>query len=409
MPKKLPISFADLLTGVTKVHQEAAAKPGAQRWGPVREALKSATTHSEMAQKASDLGVFGKTEKGEPVRASLVEPVQWGSRMRAEPITGNVGSREAFHLVLHPESMRPDVGTGGGGFNRGSNPFPDFKAFAVYPEDPHTFENLYGPQTKAMDKRLGKEYYKPGSSGYPQVFKIDAERIQPNDLDPSMYGYRPVGADLYSLIYDMSRLPGGQFGITAEDLSSVNNARRLRNTLSHYFGHGDFGNVVPFAEEGVGRDAFSSQLFRYPISDVNAEKNYLLDLVPAKIYDQLIGVTPSKIPKMAPEQVAGLQLLREAQLAKSYGPSTEGVRPFDMRRLREIAEPEVSALADRGSYQLQRAFGPNTLGRSITTDEAIRRILKGEHPDDISYDMLKDVSPSGYKGRYAKGGLAVLG
>lgn len=408
MPKKLPISFADLLTGVEKVHKEVASREGAQRFGPVREALKAATTHSEMAKKASDTGIFGKTARGEPVRASLVEPVQWGSRMRAEPITGNVGDREAFHLVLHPESMRPEVGTGGGGILRGLNPFPDFKAFAVYPEDPHTFESLYGPQTKAMEKRFLKEPTSL-SSNTPGIYKIDAERIQANDLDPSMYGYRPVGADLYSLIYDMSRLPGGQFGITAEDLSSVNNARRLRNTLSHYFGHGDFGNVVPFAEEGVGRDAFSSQLFRYPISDVNAEKNYLLDLVPAKIYDQLIGVTPSKIPKMAPEQVAGLQLLREAQLAKSYGPSTEGVRPFDMRRLREIAEPEVSALADRGSYQLQRAFGPNTLGRSITTDEAIRRILKGEHPDDISYDMLKDVSPSGYKGRYAKGGLAVLG
>lgn len=395
------------MTGVTKVHQEVAAKPGAQRWGPVREALKEATTHSQMANKASDLGVFGKTERGEPVRASLVEAVPWGSRVRAEPITGNVNDTETFHLVLHPESMKPDLGSGRSGIHQGNDPFPDFKAFAVHYEDPYTFESLFGPQTKALDNRLFKEYMADRSSR-PQMYKIDAERIQPDGLDPSMVGYRPVGADLYSLIYDMSRLPGGRFGITAEDLSSVNNARRLRNTLSHYFGHGDYGNIIPFAEEGVGRDAFSSQLFRYPISDPAAEKNYLLDLVPAKIYDQLIGVTPSKIPKMAPEQVAGLQLLREAQLAKSYGPSTEGVQPFDMRRLREIAEPTVSALADKGSYQLQRAFGPHTLGRSITTDEAIRRILKGEHPDDISYDLLKDANPSGYKGRYAQGGLAAL-
>lgn len=407
MPKKLPISFADLMTGVEKVHKEVASKQSAQRFGPVREALKAATTHSEQVQKASDTGIFGKTEKGEPVRASLVEPVKWGSKIRAEPITGNIGDREAFHLVLHPESMRPELGTGGSGVYRGMNPFPDFRMFAAYPEDPHTYESLFGPQTKAMENRFLRESG-GRSSNMPGMYKIDAERIQPGDLDPSMYGYRPVGADLYSLVYDMSRLPGGQFGITADELSSVNNARRLRNTLSHYFGHGDYGNVIPFAEEGVGRDAFSSQLFRYPISDVDAEKNYLLDLVPAKIYDQLIGVTPSKVSRMAPEQVAGLQLLREAQLAKSYGPSTEGVQPFDMRRLREIAEPEVSSLADRGSYTIQRAFGPHTLGRSITTDEAIRRILKGEHPDDISYDLLKDVSPSGYKGRYAKGGLAVL-
>ena len=54
---------------------------------------------------------------------------------------------------------------------------------------------------------------------------------------------------------------------------------------------------------------------------------------------------------------------------------------------------------------LPGAFGPSTLGRQLTTESVIRRMMKGESPDEISYQLLRDAPAGGYKGRYKKGGL----
>lgn len=414
LPKKpAAMSFKDLMVGVKDVHQATAAQQGAQRFAPVREALKSATTHSEMAKKASDVGAFGKTPSGEPVRASVVESESWGNNIRATPISGNVntGTTPEWNLVLHPESTKPELGRRAM-FGDAQNTFPDFGMYWKELEDPDTYENLLGPQGKKLQKKMD-EIYQSRSRDVdwykypkPSIYEINAERIIPGNPDPSMAGYRPVGADVYSLMYDMTRLPKGEFGISASELSPVNIPRRLRNTLSHYFGHGDYGNIMPFMEEGTGRGAISDQLFSQPIRDIQGERNYLMQNLPPKIAERLMNQSPLTVARLSDDEIAGMQLLREAQLARTYGPGTGDLGPFDTRQLRELAEPGVSQLSSQGSHDVRRAFGPHTLGRAIMTEQAIKRLLKGETAEEISYDLLKGVNPEAYKGRYAKGGLA---
>ena len=407
IPKGL--SFKDLMTGVADVHKAAAARPGAQAF-EIRDLLRG-KTHGEMAKIASDQGIFGKLKSGEPVRASVMSP------RASDPISKNVPINESasdkFDIVLHGESKTPKAYREGDG-----NPTIRFHKDIDY--DTHEY-NRTGPLFNRIEDMLGPidarnfAKYKAdvmagrdtGRIGSPsaQMYQINAQEAAGSG--PRWKGYKSPGTNLYQLGYDMSRAPGGEYGVTAGTLTNVNHPRRLRNVLSHYFGHGDFGTISPLNEEKVrGISPFSTQSFRMPMDDISLEDSYLADLLPKKFGSKLQGMSPRSLAGLTDDEMAGYMLLREAQLAGAYGPPTQGLGPFDLKDLRALSVPTVKTASERGGTDILRAFGPNTLGRALTTEETVARLLRGQTPEEISYELFKNVPDEAFKGRYAKGGLA---
>jgi hypothetical protein len=406
IPKGL--TFKDLLTGLADVHKAAAAKPGAQAF-EIRDLLRG-KTHGEMAKIASDKGIFGTLPSGEPVRASVMSPHVDGPVSKNVPIQENTNDK--FDIVLHGESKTPKAYREGDG-----NPTMRFKK--DYDYDTYDYnrtgplfnriENMLGPidarnfEKYKADVRAGRETGIGSKSA--QMFQINA--MDAGGSGPGWKGFKSPGTNLYQLGYDMSRAPRGEFGVTAGTLTEVNHPRRLRNVLSHYFGHGDFGTISPLNEEKVrGLTPWSSQSFKSPVDDINLEDSYLRDLLPSKFGTKLQGMGPRAFAGLTDDEMAGYMLLREAQLAGAYGPPTQGLGPFDMKDLRALSVPTVKKASEQGRDSILRAFGPNTLGRALTTEETVARMLRGQTPEEISYELFKGVPLEAIKGRYAKGGLA---
>lgn len=407
MPPPIPkgLTFKDLLTGVVDVHKAGAARPGAQAFG-IRDLLRG-KTHGEMAKIASDQGIFGTLPSGEPVRASVISPFSKGSVKGNAPHREN--SNDKFDIVLHGESQKPKP-------NR--DPTLSFHKDVNY--DDYEYHKT-GPLWNRVDKRLEtinlrnlEAHKKDALAGKDMgnglfydapIYNIDAQYV--GSMDPMWKGYKSQGTNLYQLGFDMSKAPGGEFGVTAGTLTDVNVPRRIRNALSHYFGHGDFGTIAPLNEEKLGRmGPASTQSFRLPMDDFAGEAGYLNATIPSRFGTKLTAMKPRALAGLTDDEIAGYMLMREAQLANVYGPSTAGVGPFDIRDLRALSVPTVKTASERGGYGILRAFGPNTLGRALTTEETIARMLRGQTPEEISYELFKDVPLEATKGRYAKGGLA---
>jgi hypothetical protein len=134
---------------------------------------------------------------------------------------------------------------------------------------------------------------------------------------------------------------------------------------------------------------------------------------------QAMGLNPKDLLNMTPEQIRGLLYAREANFAAASGPKS-GSRVSPLR----LGDPNVSmydkaALADvaqnartYGQDELADAFGPHTLGRQMTTEELMLRIMRrGETPEEIVEDMMLRGKEEGFdvqdaiRGRYMKGGL----
>jgi hypothetical protein len=335
-----------------------------------------------MAKIASDKGVFGTTPRGEPVRASVIS-----ARSNA-PVTKNLTRSSfdtgEFDLVLHPESKKPDPQRE----YTGRDPTLTFKK--DIDEDTYDY-NETGPmwkqiadklrsidagQLEALRKRIRAGENIDGTFYDAPIFTINAQNVGANN--PTWKGYKSPGTNLYQLGFDMSKAPGGEFG-----------------------------TIAPINEEKVrGISPFSTQSFRMPIDDVSLEDSYLADLLPKKFGSKLQGMRPQSLADLTDDEMAGYLLLREAQLAGAYGPPTQGLGPFDLKDLRALSVPTVKTASERGGTGILRAFGPNTLGRALTTEEAVARMLRGQTPEEISYELFSNVPDEVLKGRYAKGGLA---
>jgi hypothetical protein len=78
------------------------------------------------------------------------------------------------------------------------------------------------------------------------------------------------------------------------------------------------------------------------------------------------------------------------------------VRPYDKAGLKALAEPHVTSSAGG----IEAAMGPATLGRQGTTEAIVRGLMQGVEPEVVVQMLLDQAPPEGFKGRYAKGGLA---
>ena len=151
---------------------------------------------------------------------------------------------------------------------------------------------------------------------------------------------------------------------------------------------------------------------------IEALQNLLSDV---DLYTQSMSLNPSDLARMTDDQITGLLATREAQLASAYGPTTmtgstlrrHELTPGDTEALREIAKQHQyrHRSKDYLSAKAEAAVGPQTMGRQITTEIAIQRLLGGEHPDTIIKDIIGSTKDpeAAFKGRYAEGGLAHAG
>jgi hypothetical protein len=389
MAGNAPMSFVDLMRGVSKVHKGLAESvPGAKRIPQEMSSKVEKMMPTEVLEEYNRRKMFGQTATGEPyrgvIRESLGEAPGTGGRL---PKKG--------HLLVVPESkadryaqgLEPMAGVSDMRFKRYQN---------MGAEPPLTAYTLGDVDQMKM-------------AGQPKADIFDI-----NALDIG----RGMGPMQYRAMYDMINA-GGDVN-QASFLTDINVLRRLGNVAPLYLddpARAVSRGVMPISESPRPAGSYSQQLFSQPISSKGGEQYALQKLF--EDYDDLVDeamtLQPRDLRGMSPDVMAGLLYSREAQLNKAYGPESQGgmmALPQHLGNkdvLFRLTEPYRSAAARTNETGVRAGIGPHTLGRARTTEEAIYRMLRqGADPDDITNDLLREMrgETGGMKGRYAKGGLA---
>lgn len=386
-------TFQDYLSGVAKVHKEIAKTEGAQRIDPKLRASQKGMTPGEVLQQYNENRLFGTTTKGEPIVARMqslggadAEAVAKGLM----PKSGRVG--------LFRESQAPDVW-------EGQTLGPKIGFYHHAPER--------GSQQHAYDlyeDLIGKA--QQAGKPIPYMYGFNAMDVKPIGVAGWWNDLPAKGKDMYSLMYDMTR--AGGHGNYADTLTSINAVRRLGNVASHQIGHGGLGHISPINEE-LG---YSTQLLGSPLRgrQGDAESEYLHSLFLSslrpgntKVVGDLLGLKARDLSNLTDEEKLGMMLMRESQMSSVYGPPTMAgtdtryaeIKPWETGALRDLAGKYIAG----NEGELSGAFGPHTLGRQVTTEETVRRLMQGMTPEEISYDLISKSPIEGFRGRYKKGGL----
>jgi len=393
--------------------------PGAQRIDPAFRAAQEGMFPADVIEQYNNARRFGTTKRGEPLRASLVS----NQGRKHEVIDRPTELPNRFSLMLRPEGARK--------LDSDVDSFYDNPSLHLNSDDMADIGYGSAPLTYGALRRLQRDG--PPGAKEPRAFSINAMGTMPSSAnvgDEMWWKDMPnKGQDLYALAYDVLR--AGNQANWSHGLTDVNKARRLYNVGAYRMGHGNFKGIAPL-EEPYG------QLFRFPIDDAAAEAEYLERLYGmrsndpkkykrgADLYDETIALTEKKLAddygkgpisgQFSDDELAGLLWLREAQMAGTYGPKNAAgevgglrlgdYRPEDTAELRNLVEPfqaEIRASGNR--YRPGAAISANTLGRQITTEATIKRMLRGEEPEEIAADIIGNAPETSFTGRYRKGGL----
>lgn len=391
MAGKAAVSFAELMRGVGKVHRDLAETiPGARRIPEEMSSKLERMMPTEVLEEYNRRGMFGKTDKGEPYRGVITRAVT----ARGETPPGRLPQQGRFRIV--PESKVGEVGSG---------------AFVPSASELKFVRNENFPGQMPLTQYIAEDLNQMKLAGQPK-----AEIFDINSLDVGR-GFGPMH---YRAMYDMINAGGdvNQAGF----LTDINVLRRLGNVaplaLTSRGGHGGgLRGIMPVSESPYAGSSYSQQLFKHPISDRGrGSERQALEFMLGD-YDDLIqeamALEPKHLRGLDDEALAGILYSREAQLAKAYGPEAKGgLTPLtehlgDQDILFRLTEPYRSTAG--GDTAIGRGIGPHTFGRGRTTEEAIQRMLTlGESPDEIVEDLRRQMGTNirGFKGRYAKGGLA---
>ena len=401
---KSSMSLADLMGSVTAVHKKLAALPGTARIDADFRRSTANMNARDVVEAYNNRGVFGKTASGEPIRATMstntprYRPIVEKGRM---PLDG--------FIRLDPESKAPTSMDAGARTDRA----PEISWLA-------DMVSSRRPLTKSFQDRIKAGFNDPSRPYDPptmlEFFSMDVVPRRQSFTHKEWYHDVPgKGKEMYALAYDLDRAAG--HGNSIEQLTPVNKPRRLGNVLSSGMAHGNLGGIVPFDEA-----AYSSGVSAIPqlqtVGNAGKESDWarmLLDPDSRQAFSELgtKNRPGADLASWSDDQLMGLMFTREAQLAAAAGPQS-GSRLAPLR----ILDPDVSvddpaslariALPDVQKYPgtLRGAFGPSTIGRQMTTEETLARLIReGVTPDEIVEDMIKRAPEGGYKGRYRKGGL----
>lgn len=383
-----PLSFIQLMRGVGKTHKGLAESiPGARRIPEEMASKVEKMMPLEVLDEYNKRQMYGKTSSGEPYRGVIrhTQTSQPGPPGRLP---------EKGHFLIVPESKAERVSQGLESVPGASD--MRFRRMTPYHDEP--------PLTSSYLADIDQIKL----AGQPR-----AELFDINALDVG----RGMGPMQYRAMYDMINAGGdvNQAGF----LTDINVLRRLGNVAPIALTRQGLRGIMPISESPKPRGSYSQQLFSQPVGAMQGgvEKGSLDTMFGG--YDDLLHeamtLEPKSLRGLDDEALAGILYSREAQLAKTYGPESKmaGLVPRtehfgDPDILFRMTEPYRSAAFRQGETSIGAGIGPHTLGRSMTTEQAISRILRGESPDEIVEDLRRQMGTNvqGFKGRYAKGGLA---
>lgn len=383
-----PLSFIQLMRGVSKVHKGLAESiPGARRIPEEMASKVEKMMPLEVLDEYNKRKVFGQTDKGEPYRGVIRES------QGAQPGSpGRLPSKGYF--MIAPESVADKIARGQIQGNTASSNM----SFGVKPISQSQYPLAFSTVADVDQIKM---------AGQPQAKVYDI-----NAMDVGR-GHGPMQ---YRAMYDMINA-GGDVN-KADYLTDINVLRRLGNVAPIAMTRQGLRGIVPVSESAKPRGSYSQQLFSQPVDDISGsgiERGALSQLFGD--YDDIVHeamkLTPADLRGMDQDALAGLLYSREAQLTKSYGPEAHGAQLLSPKY---IGDPDVLALYDPYRVTGQKArdtsieagIGPNTIARTRTTEDALARILRGETPEEIVENLRRVMSTNvqGFKGRYAKGGLA---
>lgn len=403
-PPGAPRSFADLMGPVGQVHRELGKLPGAQRVDPAFRAQQANMLPGEILEEYNRQRLFGTTASGEPIRGTLGSQI-----LRSQEDIRKGRLPEQGHLRLDPESKAkqledPDYAGAPGIFPR----------MAFYADDVSPGHTFHADVQRRMREAAQN---RPGVRD-PKMLDINSMSVTPYTSGNWWDDVPSKGKEMYGALYDMIRASG--HGNMAATLTPVNQARRLGNVASHSMGHGDLRFIGPVNEypgHMPGSSSYSPQLFSQYVRDPRLESEWLETMFgkPRRgrpdLHKEALALTPKDLLNFDDDEILGLLLTREAQLSGVYGPASKtsspvlfgrtGLRADDTSALRNATREGV--LANKGD--IRGAFGPHSVGRQLTTEETIQRVMRGESPDEIAADIIQRAPVDAYRGRYKKGGL----
>ena len=285
---------------------------------------------------------------------------------------------------------------------------------AFYPDEVRSNHTFHSDMQRRMREAA---MMRPGVRD-PQVLEINAMGVVPFVPESWASKVPGKGKEMYAALYDMIRASG--HGNMASTLTDVNQARRLGNVASHSMGHGDLRFIGPVSEypgHMPGSKSYSPQLFNQYVFDPDRESDWLTGMLGKggrgrpDLAQQALDLSPGDLLGYTDDQILGMLLTREAQLSGTYGPAAKTKSPIlfgntslradDTSGLRNAAIDAVKA--NKGS--IHGAFGPHSVGRQLTTEETIQRVMRGESPEEIAADMIQRAPEDAYRDRYRKGGL----
>lgn len=397
--------------------------PGAQRIDPAFRAAQEGMFPADVIEQYNNARRFGTTKKGEPLRASLVS----NQGRKHDIIDRPIELPNKFSLMLRPEGARKLDSDIDSFYN---NPSLHLSSYGIDDLGRGEYPMSYG-----MMQRLRRD--KPPGAKDPRAYSINAMGTTPDEanIGEEMW-WRQVpnkGQDLYALAYDVLRSAGQ--GSVTQGLTDVNKVRRLYNVGAYRMGHGNFKGIAPLEEPygqlfddtikrmgegGEGEHGYLERLFGMDSNDpLKFQRG-------SKLSDEANALSMRKLAdnygkgpisgQFSDDELAGLLWLREAQLSGAYGPPNSGgftgglrlgdYRPEDTAELRNLVEPfQAQIRATGGKYRPEAAISGNTLGRQITTEATIKRMLRGDTPEEIAADIIERSPETAFTGRYRKGGL----
>lgn len=394
---KQALSLFDLLRGIGKTEEKLVEKiPEAAKIPVAKRRQTEGMLPQELIDFYNKEGLLGRYRTGAPavadiVKRSRVPGTQYG--MKTESVGASNLPTNAEIRFMTPEELAKPV----------EQRTPTGKFSIEQDLDMERSIDMY-PSIEYLLRQAGKS---PTTAqrvmGRGPVTRHLTTTMAPPD----------VGAQGYQMAYDMIR---GQGDVNVADILTSRNVLRRPLTAANYgIARGDFRNVMPMSDKGIGVSSEQIGQRVYGSRGLDAQDlqlEYLTQLLgDPDLASQALNLDAFQLAKAGvddPSVATGYLGLTNAMRSALLGPDAYGalkntLHPGDLSTLRKIVSAEDLRDLDKAS-NIKGAFGPGALGRARTVEAAVEGLKQQMTPDEIVEEITKDVDPSGFFGRYKHGG-----
>lgn len=393
---KTALSLFDFLKGIGKTEEKLVEKiPEAAKVPIAKRRMVKDMSPQDVIDFYNKEGLLGKFRSGEPAVADIIRFVDRpGNRVSGvEEITGALPTHEAYVRFMGEDQLSKPVNER---LRRGLMSIEQDTsmegAIDMYPSVKALLEEARRNPTLGQ-RVMGRE---------PVTRHLTTTGAPPD-----------VGSQGYQMMYDLIRA-GGDVNV-ADILTPLNVVRRPLNVMNYGLAHGNYRNVLPLSDRGIGTgiEQMGQRLMDASGDDTKvAQLEYLKNLLGSEdLAEEVMTLDPQRLAVMgmsnAPEGATGYLSLLNALRSATSGPSRyrslrTSIHPGDLPALKDAVD--LDAMIHKTSPRA--AFGPGALGRARTAEAAVEGLKQQMTPDEIVEEITKGVDPTWFHGRYAKGGLA---